>query len=169
MLTTNDQPAADEGALLRLVSDVRTLVQGASVDVLKKLGTQRLTDLKTFIKREQQSASTPVQNTASLDGIAEQAERDALAMKLAANSAVPVNVEHLKAFSLRDLQGIEQAQIANAAEAKKRQEREAWASYSLNGHIDAANATGAAPAQPKVTGNDWAAYDLNAINGTAGG
>jgi len=108
--------ASDEGELLRLVSEVKILIQGAAPEALARLGAERLTALKGEIEREQAAIRSM-----------------ATKVKMAINSSL--SVDELANLGTKKLQELgAKAGIKAGGDARE----DEWASYSINETMDAA-------------------------------
>jgi len=109
-----DKQADADGEMLRLVTEVQTLIRGASPVTLKKLGTSRLNDLRSFLV----------------------AENDALTR--AATEVKALNASCLSIDALKGL-GMDRLRELGAKGAPARE----FAGYSINALIDGCDRRGA--------------------------
>jgi len=110
--TTEGVPT-EEGALYRLVSDVKTLIQGAAPEALARLGTERLMALKKEVEREQDAIrATAAQVKAAINSSLSVDELTRLGTKKLLEVGAPLGVK-----------------VAPSDE---------WASYDCNAFLDEA-------------------------------
>jgi hypothetical protein len=126
----------DEGDLLRLTSEVQTLVRGASPSILKKLGTQRLNDLKQFITQEQVALA-----------------KVAADVKSAINSSLTIN-------ELMGL-GMDRLRELGAKAGVKVGPVDSWTNYNLNAIIDETLGEDDRHRTQERRADEFAGYSLN--------